>query len=646
MKKKILYALLIAVGICLVGCGKKPELENTQENTDIQDEELLEVDDEDVETEESLDDSETEIPEYYATYAELLHQFMNGKDAYFMNNDHAVSYIEQDGVSCSQDFSFGLYDINKDDIEELIVVDGKDFLNGGVANIIIPKEKWSDANIGEISYIDVNSGKVASLISDLGDAVTYYDFTGDKLIEYDCFRYEIYVEGDDCLYQNNTYYHGKDNNKVISEEEYNNQDAFIWDRLDISFYYLSEENINLILGDEIIEDINTDWKQAYMPIIEQWDNMHCGDNNYGYDLIYIDNNDIPELVLVCDDEAFVAYDIYTCIDGKAVRLRYEDDSMNQRVSNLVSPGCQGKSDSYIERKGIYMQDSGMMSCYGVDGYVLEEGVLKNAFTYFYHDTSWDETIAEPYGYTIEYINRIGRKITNEVVTDGDYKYYDIINVPESIKIEEIYNFKFENSKAFEGSMDYKTISNMLGMDEEPIDISEREKFAKLLYQYMTDDTKGISEGMDGFSYQYNGGKFMLTDVNGDGIEEMLLTVMGMEYSLFAPKDTWEEAYLCNITGYSNDGILERDYGSTFSSIHEYKKYDGNKVKELDYYESFDNDMTGAMEYIHRNANGDEKTITEVEFKASASLYNTHDVEGKWYDISEENIAKYLMERAN
>lgn len=105
MKKKIVYALLIALGIFVTGCGKEAEAEKTQEKAEtinVDTEKTVSKDVNDTEVNKvNIADSENCVPEYYSTYSDLLHQFMNGEDAYFMNNDYAESYIEQDGVSCS-----------------------------------------------------------------------------------------------------------------------------------------------------------------------------------------------------------------------------------------------------------------------------------------------------------------------------------------------------------------------------------------------------------------------------------------------------------------------------------------------------------------------------------------------------------------
>lgn len=409
---------------------------------------------------------------------------------------------------------------------------------------------------------------------------------------------------------------------------------------------LSDTNIEFIFDGKISSKENAEWKEAYVPIVRQWDVQHSMDYSYGYELVYIDDNDVPELVLACDDEAWEAYDIYTCIDGKAVQLRFEDGRIEERISDHVSPGHQGKEDTYIEKSGIYMQHSGMMGTHQIEGFVLDGNEFKEAFNYFYYDLSWDETAENPYGYSIEYIDSNGERVTKEVVTDGDGKYYEIDGAPEAEQIEKIYNIDFDKVKSFNCTMNYKEICSLLDMDEMSISLSEKEKYAKLLYEYMKDSDKRIRihEFDGGYTYQNCGGKFMLKDLNGDGRDEMILTVMSNEYSVFVPKDTWEDSYLWDMEAYSGDGILRHHWGETFSSIYEYRKFTGDSLEPYDYYESWDDtEYSGNMEYTRRDGAGNETQITEAEFNAGSSLYNARNVTGTWYEINEENIRDILLD---
>lgn len=436
----------------------------------------------------------------------------------------------------------------------------------------------------------------------------------------------------------------QENAEIINEDTSND------DAKDINCSEKKEEIVEAGENIDFEEDeVGEDWKQAYIPIVKQWDIMHSNDFSYGYELIYIDDNDVPELVLACADVTWIGYDVYTCIDGKAVQLKFEEGSLERSESELVSPGWQAKEDYYIEKSGVYMQGSGMMGSRNLAGYFLKGNILRKAFNYFYYDTSWDESVVDPYGYTIEYINEKGEKIAKEVVTDGDEKYYDIAGVPETAKIENIYNCDFEKFKSINCTMNYKTICSMLGIDANIAELSYKEKYAKLLYEYMKDNTKGIQEGWDGFNYQNDGGKFMLKDINNDGVDEMLLTAMNEEYNIFIPADTWEESRVGNITACSDDGILERDYGETFTHFYSYYRLEDGELKCFDSFCSYDNPDYGddiITEYTHVDSAGNKSIITEAEFNAGDGLYGVHDIKGEWYDISEENINRILLQENN
>lgn len=397
------------------------------------------------------------------------------------------------------------------------------------------------------------------------------------------------------------------------------------------------------------EEVGEDWKQAYIPIVKQWDVEHSNDYRYGYELIYLDDNNVPELVLACGDETWTEYDIYTFIDGKAVLLKCEEGNFGRIESELMSSDWSKKEDYYIEKTGIYMQRLGIREVYNLNGYMLDGNTLKKIFNYLYYDTSWEEPVAETYGYTIEYIDDKGEKIAKEVVTDGDEKYYDIAGAPEAMQIENIYHCDFEKSKSFNCTMNYKTICSILGVDDGATELSYKEIFAKLLYEYMNDNTKGIREGWDGFNYQNDGGKFMLKDINNDGIDEMLLTVMNEEYNVFISADTWEGAHVGNITACSDDGILEREYGETFTHYYSYYRLEDGKLKCFDSFCSYDNPDYGddiITEYTHVDSAGNKSIITEAEFNDGDGLYGVHDIKGEWYDISEENINRILLQENN
>ncbi|MCQ2535527.1 MAG: SH3 domain-containing protein [Lachnospiraceae bacterium] len=387
------------------------------------------------------------------------------------------------------------------------------------------------------------------------------------------------------------------------------------------------------------------WKDAYLPIVKQWQADHGNDASIGYDLIYIDDNDVPELVLACDDNAWYAYDIYTCIDGEAVKLVYEDDNSNE--DTYVSSGCEGKGDSYVEKSGIVIFSSGMMGTRCANGYKLDGNVLKSAFTFIAFDMSWDEMTESPFGYELYYKDNGGQEHEIKINLDdeSDYGYYELKNIPEMSEVEAMYNCSFSGEVGIDAAMSLQTICEVLGTDSSRAELSDNEKYARILFQYMEDDTRSIREGWDGFSYQNEGGKFILKDINGDGISEMLLTVEGREYNLFVSGDFWEDAYVGNITAYNDDGILEREYGETFTYFYTYYKLDGKELKVIESFSSNeDPDINGTIEYSYCDSDGKEKIITMEEFQAGGALYGVHAIDGEWHEINEENINRILLQK--
>jgi len=124
---------------------------------------------------------------------------------------------------------------------------------------------------------------------------------------------------------------------------------------------------------------------------------------------------------------------------------------------------------------------------------------------------------------------------------------------------------------------------------------------------------------------------------------MLLTVAGMEYNLFVAADTWENSYVGNITAFSDDVIIEKEYGDAFTHHYAYCRMEGNELKSFESFDSYDGDSEAwEMEYVHVDEYGNESNITEEEFYSGDGLYGVHDVEGEWYEINENNIQKYLL----
>ncbi len=114
------------------------------------------------------------------------------------------------------------------------------------------------------------------------------------------------------------------------------------------------------------------WQEAYKSIVDMWQTNHGADYAFGYNLIYLDDNDFPELLLMGEDDAWNGYEMYTFIDGEAVRVTKDDSDS----SSYLSPGRQMQIDEFIPRTGIWVQGSGMMGSIHLTGYRLEGAKLQ------------------------------------------------------------------------------------------------------------------------------------------------------------------------------------------------------------------------------------------------------------------------------
>ncbi|MCR5595546.1 MAG: hypothetical protein K6G12_06845 [Lachnospiraceae bacterium] len=184
-------------------------------------------------------------------------------------------------------------------------------------------------------------------------------------------------------------------------------------------------------------------KEAYKAVIDKW-KSDKGTDVIGYEYIYLDDDDIPELVMYCNDEAWSGYDIYTFLDGQAIHLdTYDMDGIkaNEPGYLLTGNGRQGQRDYYISGSGILFQQGGMMGSYWVNGYKLENGKLNRIVEYSYTDvTEWSDENA-PITYEIRY------KQSNGMIAESMYEadiYFE--NCEELSAIEKEYSFSFDEKR--------------------------------------------------------------------------------------------------------------------------------------------------------------------------------------------------------
>ena len=177
-------------------------------------------------------------------------------------------------------------------------------------------------------------------------------------------------------------------------------------------------------------DDHSIWKSNYQEIVDVWETQK-GEDVLGYEFIYLDDDDIPEIVMHCYDEAWEGFDVYTYIDGKARHLdRYDMDGSSEMISGypLTSNGHQGKGVCYFSKMGLILQSGGMMGSYWTNGYILDDGKLDCVFECFYaNSTDWAED-ADPVSYQIQYKLKDGTTVTRN--KEEDVYFEDCIELQD------------------------------------------------------------------------------------------------------------------------------------------------------------------------------------------------------------------------
>ncbi len=213
-------------------------------------------------------------------------------------------------------------------------------------------------------------------------------------------------------------------------------------------------------GSDTAENSGESWKTAYAEIVDQWNSAHGSDAETGYELILINDDDIPELVLFCDDDAWYALDIYTYLNDKAVKMETDEEWEEEPL--FTSPGFQGKGDYVFERKGIYIQTRGMMGDQRYNGFRMEGDSFKRIFFYDYSDMSWNEDIQDPYSYILEYTNPSGEEVSVEKSVTEEDDFSDPKNIPEAGDLESSFGFSFDDRiDLTDGKIPYKEIKDLL-----------------------------------------------------------------------------------------------------------------------------------------------------------------------------------------
>ncbi len=202
------------------------------------------------------------------------------------------------------------------------------------------------------------------------------------------------------------------------------------------------------------------WVDEYLEIVNRWKNKHGADDYVGYSMAYLNDDDIPELILTCPDGPFAGVDIYTVVNGIASRVELEPFENENTYSDYTIPGRQGQGDSYIERSGIYIMSGAgggheYESGFALAGSKLEE-IYDDSKSYYFDGEDYEE-----YVYSMIFKKKDGSVIddtqtrtSNDSNTDEGYYSFSDLDSKYIAEIEKEYGFKREDMKSLGGDYDF------------------------------------------------------------------------------------------------------------------------------------------------------------------------------------------------
>lgn len=130
------------------------------------------------------------------------------------------------------------------------------------------------------------------------------------------------------------------------------------------------------------EESSNNWRQAYMTFLREYMNNAETPENCGFSLVFVDNDNIPELVIRDGIAHFSGASVYTCVDSKVVKLiddlggTYGIIQYAERKGLIYSEICyQGHATTtiYKVKKSTCTK---LISLYSNEGAASEEELLE------------------------------------------------------------------------------------------------------------------------------------------------------------------------------------------------------------------------------------------------------------------------------
>ncbi len=187
----------------------------------------------------------------------------------------------------------------------------------------------------------------------------------------------------------------EENQQTVSDNESVTEEMYI----EVAYKYLA--------GELVLED----WQDAYLDFLINGNDIFKPREEYEYSLIYLDDNEVPELFIQTDCHA----------GGELIATYYNGELV---VHNFARLGSE-----YIERSGLVYTDTGHMDWYPVIITKLENGVFNEigAGVYYLSEEEHEKMMAgEPFDYILSY-KWEDTIVSEEVFYEKIAELYDLEN---------------------------------------------------------------------------------------------------------------------------------------------------------------------------------------------------------------------------
>ena len=376
MEKKFTILLILSAVVVLTGCGSNSHADSSEavENVeyseaDTRDEESEPEDDMAVSQEsEGLNDSEKPDNENDSELSamEIYELFLNGELTVVQEKESV--YISD--LFWDNDIEYCFGDIDGDGNEELHIRDNNLYYTikaeDGTPRIIF--KGWRD-------YEPV-------VTDELGGILYYSKRYGYEDIEF-------MIMGADSNKEGSEYFYWYDENENGSMDENDHFEAknfgdYISEETDMEQYVQHrEEQIARQAGNTLewtgrrCKDFAS-WQEAYIDFLNKpYSTTHRSEDGWDeYSLIYVDNNDVPELYIFTGSMA-----------GGEIIVSFYDGKV--RAMNRGRIGI-----AYMEYGGLLYSNAGKAVTYPCNVYMLEKGEFSEIGTGWYREHHYDEELQE------------------------------------------------------------------------------------------------------------------------------------------------------------------------------------------------------------------------------------------------------------